>query len=94
MPARPNFTDAQLVNGKVRVEGRSDDDISDLVDIRVVLVQGDRIGAASVEQISAVWNVQVEASTAFDRGDAVAFGVETRSQNFLTMSWTEPVTIR
>jgi hypothetical protein len=94
MPARPNFTDAQLVNGKVRVEGRSDDDISDVVDIRIVLVQGDRIGAASVEQISAVWHAEVESPTAFETGEAVAFGVETRSENFLTMTWTEPVTIR
>jgi hypothetical protein len=94
MPTRPNFTDAQLVNGKVRVEGRSDDDISDIVDIRIVLVQGDRIGAASVEQISSVWHAEVEAVSAFHTGEAVAFGVETRSKNFLMMTWTEPVKIR
>jgi hypothetical protein len=93
MPARPNFTDAQLVDGTVRVEGRSDDDISDVVDIRVVLVQGDRIAAGSVETIQAVWHARL-ADGAFTPGDAVAFGVETRSTNFLTMTWTEPVKIR
>ena len=45
---RPNFTDVQLTDGTLRVEGRSDVDISDIVDIRVVLVQGDRITRGSV----------------------------------------------
>jgi hypothetical protein len=93
MAARPNFTDAQLINGKVRVEGKSDDDISDLVDIRIVLVQGAQIAAGNVPQISAVWNAELPAG-GFQKGDAVAFGIETRSTNFLTMAWTEPVTIR
>jgi hypothetical protein len=94
MPARPNFTDVQLVDGSVRVEGRSDDDIADLVDIRIVLVQGNRIASGSVENIQAVWNAMLPANQGFQAGDAVAFGVETRSTNFLTMTWTEPVTIR
>jgi hypothetical protein len=96
MATRPNFTDAQLINGTVRVEGKSDDDISDLVDIRIVLVQGDRISAGTVENIQAVWHAELPAAGtgAFQPGDAVAFGVETRSTNFLTMTWTEPVKIR
>jgi hypothetical protein len=93
MPARPNFTDAQLVDGKVRVEGKSDDDIADLLEIRITLVQGAQIAAASVPQISAVWNAELPAA-GFQKGDAVAFGVETRSTNFLTMTWTEPLKIR
>lgn len=96
MPARPNFTDAQLVDGTVRVEGKSDDDISDVVDIRIVLVQGDRISAGTVATIQAVWHAALPAAAtgAFQVGDAVAFGIETRSTNFLTMTWTQPVRIR
>jgi hypothetical protein len=96
MAARPNFTDVRLENGTLRVEGKSDDDISDLLEIRVVLVQGDSITRGSVDQISSVWHADLSASGSsgdFTTGDAVAFGVETRSGNFLTMTWTEPVTI-
>jgi hypothetical protein len=96
MPARPNFTDAQLIDGTVRVEGKSDDDISDLVDIRIVLVQGDRISSGTVSNIQAVWHAELPAAStgAFQVGDAVAFGIETRSTNLLTMTWTQPVKIR
>jgi hypothetical protein len=99
MAAKPNFTDVQLTNGALRVEGKSDVDISDIVDIRVVLVQGDRITRGSVEQISSVWHAELPAtdpagSGDFIAGQAVAFGVETRSENVLTMTWTQPVTIR
>jgi hypothetical protein len=99
MPARPNFTDAQLVDGKVRVEGRSDEeDLPDIVDIRVVLVQGDRITAGTVEQISTVWRAELPAtdpnSGDFQVGEAVAFGWETHKTNVFTMTWTEPVEIR
>jgi hypothetical protein len=99
MPARPNFTDAQLVDGKVRVEGRSaQEDLPEIVDIRVVLVQGDRITAGSVDQISEVWRAELPARDPtggdFTVGKAVAFGWETHRENFLTMTWTEPVEIR
>jgi hypothetical protein len=101
MATKPNFTDAQLIDGVVRVEGRSDiDDIPEIVDIRVVLVQGDRITAGSVDQISEVWRAELPASDPsarsgdFQAGGAVAFGWETHKQNFLTMTWTEPVEIR
>ena len=101
MPGKPNFTDAQLIDGVVRVEGSSDRaDLPEIVDIRVVLVQGDRITAGSVEQISEVWRAELPASDPsarsgdFQAGDAVAFGWQTHKENFLTMTWTEPVEIR
>jgi hypothetical protein len=101
MPARPNFTDAQIIGDTVRVEGRSDPDdpnLADILDIRVVLVQGERMASGSVEQISEVWHADLPVSDAavpgsFAAGDAVAFGVETRSENLLTITWTETVTI-
>jgi hypothetical protein len=101
MPGKPNFTDAQLIDGSVRVEGSSfPDDIPEIVDIRVVLVQGDRITAGKVDQVSEVWRAELSASDPssssgdFERGDAVAFGWETHKENFLTITWTEPVEIR
>jgi hypothetical protein len=101
MPAKPNFTDAQLIDGIVRVEGESfEDDLPEIVDIRVVLVQDNRITAGSVQQIGAVWRAELPASDPssrsgdFEAGDAVAFGWETHKQNALTITWTEPLTIR
>jgi hypothetical protein len=99
MPVRPNFTHAQLVDDKVRVEGTSDEeDLPDIVDIRVVLVQGNRITAGNVERILTDWSADLPASDPtsgdFEVGQAVAFGWQTHSENFLTMTWTEPVDIR
>jgi hypothetical protein len=98
MPGKPNFTHAKLVDGKVRVEGRSaEEDLPEIVDIRVVLVQGERITAGSVDQISEVWSAELPARDPtggdFEVGTAVAFGWETHQENFLTMTWTEPVEI-
>jgi hypothetical protein len=101
MPARPNFTDARIIGDNVRVEGRSDPDdpdLADILDIRVVLVQGERMASKSVEEISEVWHADLPVSDAavpgeFGTGDAVAFGVESRSENLLTITWTETVTI-
>jgi hypothetical protein len=99
MAARPNFTDVQLTDGTLHVVGQSDVEIPDIVDIRVVLVQGDRITRGSVEHPSAGWVAELPATDAagsgdFTTGQAVAFGIETRSENSLTMTWTQAVTIR
>jgi hypothetical protein len=102
MPSRPNFTDARIIDDNVRVEGRSDPndpDLADILDIRVVLVQGERMASVFVKGISEVWHVELPVSDAavpgeFRRGDAVAFGVEARSATLLTMTWTETVTIQ
>ena len=99
---KPNFTDARIIGDTVRVEGVSDPDdpdLADILDIRVVLVQGERMAGGSVEQISGVWHADLPVSDAaapgsFHAGDAVAFGVETRSANLLTMTWTETVSIK
>jgi hypothetical protein len=100
MPGKPSFTDAQLIDGVVRLEGRSAfEDVPEIVDIRVVLVQGERITAGSVDQISEVWRAELPAtdpstgSGDFEVGDAVAFGWETHVENFLTMTWMEPLEI-
>jgi hypothetical protein len=97
MPGKPGFTDVQIVGDKVRVGGTSDADVSDVVDIRVTLVQGKRIAAGPVTQIATDWKAELpvrDPAGDFQKGEAVAFGVETRSENLFTMTWTETVTIR
>jgi hypothetical protein len=98
---RPNFTDARITGDVVRIEGRSDPadpDLTDILDIRVTLVQGERMASRSVEQISEVWHAELPVSDAaapgeFRAGEAVVFGVEARKENLLTMTWTETVTV-
>jgi hypothetical protein len=98
---RPNFTAANLIGGKVRVEGISDDDLSDVIDIRVLLVQEQHIAggfvdkeqaSASVDKVTTAWHAELAAAD-FHTGPAVAFGVELRRENFATFSWAQPMTI-
>src|SRR5687767_2538544 len=98
---RPNFTDVQIDGDEVRVGGVSDeDDTDDILDIRVTLVQGDRIGGGSgridragVSRVSAVWNARLPVKDPdaqgpdFRPGPVVAFGVETRQTNSTTITW-------
>ena len=104
---RPNFTSVILDEvdgvGTVHVEGTSDstddDALADIVDIVVVLVQGDRIARQSVNKVTNPWVADVPQSDPagsgqdFQRGEAIAFGVESRVENSLVITWTERVTI-
>jgi hypothetical protein len=101
MPAKPNFNDdAQLTDGSVRVEGQSPDS-SDILDIRVGLVQGNQVASAQVDKVGSPWHANLPdpqdpnaSSVEFQPGLAVAFGIETHRENLMTISWFEPVTIR
>jgi len=107
MMVRPNFTSVILhkLDGvdTVQVEGTSDatDDpaLADIIDIVVVLVQGDRIARQSVNKVTNPWVADLPqrdpAGNAqdFQKGDAIAFGVESRVENSLVITWTERVTI-
>jgi hypothetical protein len=99
MPAKPSFTSANLAGNTVQVMGVSDDP-GDIVDIRVVLSQegqaaggSPQIASASVAQLGAAWQADLP-SDGFDRGPAVAFGVETRRTNVKTITWAEPLDIQ
>ena len=101
MPARPNFTGAQIVGDTVRVTGASDeDDTEDILDIRVTLVQGDRIASEPVPEATSVWNAAFPVKDPeakggdFGPGPAAVFGVETHKTNLTTISWVEALTIR
>jgi hypothetical protein len=96
MPGKPGFTDVQIVGDNVRVEGESDAAASEILDIRVTLVQDQRIAAAPVTQIGSSWAAQLPVSDPagdFHAGDAVAFGVETQRENVRTITWTQAVRI-
>jgi hypothetical protein len=103
MPTRPNFTELELDGDTVFVRGMSapDDpeDFADIVDIRVVLVQGERIQPAAVDELASDWVARIpaadtDAAARFQEGPATVFGVETRRQDATTITWTQNLTIR
>jgi hypothetical protein len=104
MAFKPNFKDdAELTGDHVFVEGKSGDtaeDLEDIVDIRVVLVQGDRVASQTVDKVVSDWTVSLPVSDEegdgedFHAGAAAAFGVESRRTNFTTITWAGTVTIR
>jgi hypothetical protein len=96
---RPNFTEATIQGDDVRLAGVSDDDTSDVVEIRVLLVQGERIGEGSVDKATSVWRALVPVEDPdgegadFQPGPAVAFGAELREPPSATFTWAETLTI-
>jgi hypothetical protein len=100
MPIRPNFTDVQLSGDTVEVHGLSaDDELGDLLDIRVVLSQGKRIGRAGVGRIVSAWQADLPVTDPdggapdYQTGEAVAFGIETHGENLRTITWAQTVQI-
>jgi hypothetical protein len=86
MSVRPNFTGVERRGDKVRVSGVSDDDFADIVDIQVVLTQGNQIVRKVVQDRGSVWVVEFD-SKDFVAGPVMVFGWETRKENFTTISW-------
>jgi hypothetical protein len=104
---RPNFTDIRIQNGQVEVKGVSGIeadtgsrvDFQDVVEIRVVLIQGERVDQSLVDTLDPNWTATFEvadptgASPDFQTGDAVAIGVERRLENATVISWSETLPI-
>jgi hypothetical protein len=107
MAIKPNFTDAKLMGTEVRVFGVSDeDDSADILDIRITLVQGDRVASDSqrvasrpVTNLGTNWNAVFPVhdpdgqQADFRRGPVSAFGVEIRRTNATTTTWAQALTI-
>ncbi len=94
MAFKPNFTSARLDGDTVAVSGvSSPEPAGDIVDIRVILAQGERIERGRVEVVGSSWQAKVPAA-GFVAGPATAFGVETRHEHFTTITWAEQVDIR
>jgi hypothetical protein len=91
---RPNFTDVARSGNDLVVSGVSDpDSVSDIVEIRVVLTQGETIARpVTADSIVASWNVKVPAA-AFQDGTAVAFGIETHREHATTITWSQALTV-
>jgi hypothetical protein len=93
MSARPNFSDARLAGGVVRVNGSSDPDpADDIVAIRVVLSQGAQVTTGDVRGFGENWNVDLP-DDGFSAGPATAFGVESRKENATVTTWAQGVQI-
>ena len=92
MAFKPNFTGVHRTGDTVVVSGASADPADDILDIRVILAQGHRIERAVVTVVGSAWNVEMP-SAGFVPGAATAFGVETRHEDFTTVTWVQPVDI-
>jgi hypothetical protein len=93
MAFKSNFTSARLSGDTAIVSGVSSEPADDIVDIRVILAQGERIERGRVEVVGSSWQAKVPAA-GFVAGPATAFGVETRHEHFTTITWAEQVDIR
>jgi hypothetical protein len=97
---KPNFTSVELDDKTVTVNGVSDEDVVDkIVDIRVILVQQSSQAGGSAQftsggadKITSTWHASLP-SEGFVKGPAVAFGTETRSENFTTVTWAQELPI-
>ena len=91
MPARPNFTEVRLVDGKLRVKGNSNDEPLP-IEIRVYFEQEDQVAFGSVDKLTTAWQADLP-SGGFTTGPAMASGVEIRMQPFTAITWTQRVKI-
>ena len=98
---RPNFHAVNIIGNEVVVTGESDpEEFEDVISIRVVLVQESVTdgGNANLEQnrrraaLDPSWSVSFPLG-GFKPGPAVAFGIQTHRENFLTLTWAESMTI-
>ena len=96
---RPNFESVVIDGDEVTVSGKSDpDEFKDVLSLRVVLVQGDATGGGNAKMhddkvpLDHDWSIVFTAPD-LKPGPAVAFGVETHQDNFLTFTWGQSVTI-
>jgi hypothetical protein len=108
MIVRPNFTGASIQSGEVRVTGESGiapdgtrvEFDQDVVDIRVVLIQGERTDHRPVDSLDANWTAtfsvadEVGSGPDYTAGPAVAVGVERRRENDTVISWTQTLPIQ
>jgi hypothetical protein len=104
---KPNFDEVRIVGNKVLIQGISGE-VDDIATIRVILAQerniddglgtfvdeGDDVIRARgrIVGVDTLWQVELPLGQ-FKVGPAVAFGVEQRKENFLTVSWAEPVDV-
>jgi hypothetical protein len=99
MGIRPNVQDpVEMAGSELQVAGTSDGDPLP-VEIRVFLQQDGRgaggaaVAGGSVNAVSSAWRA-VLPSEGFERGPALAFGVEIRTRPFEATSWSQVVEIK
>lgn len=102
MGFRPNFTALESDGEIVSVRGISDADdpadLADIIDIQVVLMQGERVGNAAVQKLASDWVATLPVAdpaggTDFAEGAAVVVGIETHRMHATTVTWTQAMEI-
>jgi hypothetical protein len=94
MGPRPSFTGVERDGDDLIVSGTSPG-FEEILDIRVILTQNDKVespASVRVTRIGTFWNAVFPAKQ-YEKGPAVAFGVETRGVNATTTTWVEQVSI-
>jgi hypothetical protein len=88
MATRPNFSSAEIDGDFVLVRGESDPNPpGDIIHIHVVLSQGETIADRQAGPLGADWVADVP-GVGFRAGPATATGVEVRTTNSTTTTWT------
>jgi hypothetical protein len=91
MVFKANFTSLMRDSDTIRVLGKSEE-AADVIEIRVVLAQGEKLERGILDQVDESWVVEIPAD-GFEAGPAFVFGVETRRTNLTTVTWAESLTI-
>jgi hypothetical protein len=91
---KPNFNSISRSGDELLVSGNTPPELAeDAIEVRVILTQGTKIAPPAIApSIGTGWQVRVPAD-GFEAGTAVAFGIETHSENATTIAWAEALDI-
>jgi hypothetical protein len=91
---RPNFNSISRSGDDLLVSGNTPAElVKDAIEVRVILTQGEKIAPPAIApKIDTGWQVKV-AADGFESGTAVAFGIETHSDNATTITWSQALDI-
>jgi hypothetical protein len=91
---KPNFHSISRRGDHLVVSGSTPAQlVKDALEVRVILTQGEKIAPPAIApKIDTGWQVKV-AADGFESGTAVAFGIETHSDNATTITWSQALDI-
>jgi hypothetical protein len=91
---KPNFNSINRSGDHLVVSGNTPEPlVKDALEVRVILTQGEKIAPPAVApSIGTGWQVKVSAD-GFEPGPAMAFGIETHSENATTITWAQALDV-